>query len=141
VRSLGNGFILSSFCPSFKSRPFPDAPRNHGDMRRRDESSSALGGRRARFGASLGAANTEASSRSHLLSRVGRVGGVSAALMASSPLAGLPLGFRMVKWIRTASSQSLSHTLRWNWYCSQTSQFPRSRPVGRRHWGLLPKPG
>jgi hypothetical protein len=76
VRSLGRGLILSRVCPSLTKRPFPDAPRNHGDMRRRDESSSARGGRRARLGASRGAASAEASSRSRLLSRVGPVGGV-----------------------------------------------------------------
>jgi hypothetical protein len=55
VRSLGRGLILSRVCPSLTKRPFPEAPRNHKDMRRRDESSFARGGRRARLGASMGA--------------------------------------------------------------------------------------
>jgi len=49
-------------------------------------SSEAGGGRRSFLGVPSGAARAAASNRSRLRSSVGRVGGMSAALMASSPL-------------------------------------------------------
>jgi hypothetical protein len=69
--------------------PFPDAPRNHGETRWREKSSSAGGGSKARFGVPIGADQVEASSRSLRRSRAGNVGGVLAALVESAPFAWL----------------------------------------------------
>jgi hypothetical protein len=60
---------------------------NHRVIRCLPESSVAFGGSRSFLGVPSGAASAEAKSRSRLRSSAGLVGGMSAALMASSPLA------------------------------------------------------
>ena len=81
------GAVRSMYCPSFTSLPRSEAPWNQSDFRFRDESSPANAGRSLRLGASGTALSAEARSRSRRRSRLGRVGGVSAARIASSPFA------------------------------------------------------
>jgi hypothetical protein len=64
----------------------------------------------ARLGVSRGAARTEASKRSRLRSSVGRVGGVSAALMASSAVVVLKVPATVRPMVRVSLSKpSASH--------------------------------
>jgi hypothetical protein len=73
--------------PSLTSRPLSEASVNHLGIWWRPESSSGCVGSKAFLGVPTGAAMTEISSRSLLLFSIGSAGGVSAARMASSPLA------------------------------------------------------
>jgi hypothetical protein len=68
------------------SRLLSLASENHFGILWRVESSVALGGRSRRLGVPSGEERAEARRRSRLRSRAGRVGGVSAARTASSPL-------------------------------------------------------
>jgi hypothetical protein len=86
-RTLGE--LVSTCRPSLTRRLLSLASENHRGIRCLLESSVALGGRRSRLCVPSGAASAEASSRSRLRSNAGFAGGVSAALMASSPLAEL----------------------------------------------------
>jgi hypothetical protein len=71
---------------AFLDQPWSVAEENHFDMRCRLESSPGWGDRSDFLREFVGAGMTATSSLSLLLSRVGRVGAVPAALMASSPL-------------------------------------------------------
>ena len=72
---------------SLRIRQYSGRPGNHLGIRCLLESSLGWGWRSARLEAPSEAARVESSSRSLLRSRAGRVGGVSAARMASSPFA------------------------------------------------------
>jgi hypothetical protein len=87
VGRRGRGKVLSTFSPSLISRPLSEASVNHLETLWRPESSSGCVGNKAFFGVPAGAVMTEISSRSLLLFSMGSAGGVSAARMASSPLA------------------------------------------------------
>ena len=81
-RALGWNRSISR--PSLMSRPSPEAPLNHGEVRFRDELSLTGGGTRLRWGGSRGAARAEHRRRSRLRSKAGPVGRMSAARIASS---------------------------------------------------------
>ena len=86
VYCLGLGMERSTPYPSLMRSPWPEAPPNHRDRRFRVESSVTGAWRRAPLSDPGGAARAEARrSLSRRRSNAGRVGGMSAARMASSP--------------------------------------------------------
>jgi hypothetical protein len=85
----GRGDVFFMFSPSLinRSLPGPEASKNHFETGCVLESSSGCVGSKAFFGVPDGAAMAETKSRSLLLSNMGSARGVSAARIASSPLA------------------------------------------------------
>jgi hypothetical protein len=88
VLSLARGALVSTARPSLIRRFLrpPLASANHRGIRCLLESSVAFGGKRSLFGVPSGAERAAAKRRSLRRSKAGLVGGVSAALIASSPL-------------------------------------------------------
>jgi hypothetical protein len=87
VFRLGYDLLSSTFRPSFTRRFRSEASANHRGIQCLLESFVAGGGSSNFFGVSAGALKAAAISRSRLRSEVGPVGGMSAARIASSPLA------------------------------------------------------